>query len=139
MQVLLREPVAKLGVRGQVVRVKPGYARNFLFPKRLAVAVTDGNKRQLEIEKRNYERKLLAEKGIAEEAKAKLDELSLTIEKRSGESGVLFGSVTTQEVAAQLLNNGYEIDRRKISLPHIKQLVALKSQRYAFLKGGLWT
>lgn len=122
MEVLLREPVVKLGKRGDVVRVASGYARNFLFPKRLAVPVSDGNKKQLEVERRNYERRAMAETAVAEEAKEKLAELSLTIEKRSGESGILFGSVTTQEIAALLAENGFDIDRRKISVPHIKEL-----------------
>ncbi len=122
MEVLLREPVVKLGQRGQVVRVTPGYARNFLFPKRLAVPVTEGNKKQLEIEARNYQKRIMAEQGVAEETKGKLEEVSLSIEKRAGESGALFGSVTSQEVAAMLEAEGFDIDKRKITIPHIKEL-----------------
>jgi len=122
MQVLLRETVEKLGNRGEIVKVSEGYARNFLFPKRLAVRPTDGNVRQLEIEKRNYEKRVLAERSGAEEAKAKLEELAFTVTKRAGESNQLFGSVTSQEVAVLLKDKGFEVDKRKIQLPAIKEL-----------------
>ena len=122
MDILLRESVNKLGNRGEVVKVAPGYARNFLFPKKLAVPVTEGNKKQLLIEKRNYEKKLLEAQGVAEEAKAKIEALELHIQKRAGENTQLFGSVTSQEVAAILLDKGFEIDRRKLDIPHIKEL-----------------
>jgi len=122
MEVLLRETVEKLGPRGSVVKVKEGYARNYLFPQRLAVRPTEGNVRQLEIEKRNYEKRVLAERSGAEEAKAKLEEMTLTVDKRAGESHQLFGSVTAQELAEMLKEKGFEIDRRKIQIPAIKEL-----------------
>ncbi|PIE02163.1 MAG: 50S ribosomal protein L9 [Acidobacteria bacterium] len=122
MEVLLRETVEKLGDRGSVVKVADGYARNYLFPKRLAVRLTDGNMRQLEIEKRNYEKKVLSERSGAEEAKAKLEEMTFTVSKRAGESNQLFGSVTSQELSELLKDKGFEIDRRKLQLPQIKEL-----------------
>ena len=122
MEVLLREAVVKLGNRGDVVKVAPGYARNFLLPKKLAVAVSEGNKKQLEIEKRNYEKRLLETKSVAEEAKAKLDEVELQVEKRASENDQLFGSVTVHEVARMLNDKGFEVERRDIELPHIKEL-----------------
>jgi large subunit ribosomal protein L9 len=122
MEVLLRESVVNLGARGNVVRVKPGYARNFLFPKGMAVYVTDGNKKQLEIEKRNFDKKLLEQKSSAEEARTKLEAMSLTISKKAGESNQLFGSVTSAEISALLQEKGFEVDRRRITLPHIKEL-----------------
>ncbi|CAM2008955.1 50S ribosomal protein L9 [Acanthopleuribacter pedis] len=122
MQVLLKEAVVKLGNRGDVVKVAPGYARNYLLPKSLAVLVTEGNKRQLEIEKRNYEKRLLETKAVAEEAKARLEEIHLEVEKRAGDNGSLFGGVTVHEIHRALLTEGFEVERRVIELPHIKEL-----------------
>lgn len=122
MQVLLKEAVVKLGNRGEIVKVADGYARNFLFPKKLALPVTEGNKRQLEIERRNYERKLLESKMVAEEAKAKLEELDVEVPKRASDNGQLFGSVTAHEVAKILLDKGFEIERRRLEIPPIKEL-----------------
>lgn len=122
MEVLLREAVIKLGNRGEVVRVAPGYARNYLFPKRLAVPVTEGNRRQLEIEKRNYDRKMLEAKSVAEEAKAKIEALELEVGKRASDNGQLFGSVTGMDVTRLLNENGIEVDRRKLEMNHLKEL-----------------
>ncbi|MCB1049893.1 MAG: 50S ribosomal protein L9 [Acidobacteria bacterium] len=126
MEVLLRESVLHLGKRGQVVKVKPGYARNYLLPKGLAVNVTEGNKRQIELERRNYERKILAEKQTAEEAKAQLEALNLTLKKRAGDTNHLFGSVTHQDIATLLKEKGFDIDRRKIETPTIRELGEFK-------------
>jgi len=122
MEVLLREFVPKLGARGDVVRVKPGFARNYLLPKRIAVTVTPGNIKQLEVEKRNYEKKLLETKAVADEAKAGIEALEITIPKRAADNGQLFGSVTRQEIANLLNDKGFEIERRKLEAPHIKEL-----------------
>ena len=122
MEVLLRETVNKLGNRGDVVSVKPGYARNYLLPKSIAVTVTPGNIKQLEVEKRNYERQQLETKSTAEEAKAKLEEMEVIITKRAADNGQLFGSVTRQEVATILNDNGFEVERRKIDMDHLKEL-----------------
>ena len=122
MEVLLREAVDKLGNRGDVVKVKPGYARNYLLPKKIAVPVTPGNMKQLEIEKRNYERKQLESKSIAEEAKGKLEEMEITILKRAADNGQLFGSVTRAEIAEYLNEKGFEVERRKIEMEHLKDL-----------------
>ena len=122
MEVLLRETVKALGTRGKIVNVADGYARNYLFPKRLAVRPSEGNVRQLDVEKRNYEKRVLSERSGAEEAKAKLEEINFTVKKRAGESNQLFGSVTSQELALILKDKGFEIDRRKIHIPAIKEL-----------------
>ena len=122
MEVLLREAVGKLGNRGDVVKVAPGYARNYLFPKRIAVPVTEGNKRQLEIEKRNYEKKQLEARSVADEAKAKIDELVLEVSKRASDNGQLFGSVTGMDVVRFLAEKGFEIERRRLDMEHIKEL-----------------
>lgn len=122
MEVLLRESVAKLGNRGDIVKVAPGYARNFLLPKRIAVTVTPGNKKQLEVEKRNYERKLLETKAVAEEAKARLEELEIVIPKRAADNNQLFGSVTRQEIANLLNDKGFEVERRRLEADPIKEV-----------------
>lgn len=122
MEVLLREHVAKLGNRGDVVKVKPGYARNYLLPKKIAVTVTPGNIKQLEVEKRNFERKLLETKSVALEAKGRLDDMELVIEKRAADNGQLFGSVTRVEVAALLNEKGFEVERRKMEMDQIKEI-----------------
>lgn len=122
MEVLLRESVVKLGKRGDVVKVAHGYARNYLLPKRMAVAVTAGNKKQLEGEKRNYERKLMQAQDVAEEAKNKLDQLVLEIPKRASDNGHLFGSVTRAEISGLLQEKGFDVDRRKMEAEHIKEL-----------------
>ena len=122
MEILLREAVEKLGNRGDVVKVKAGYARNYLLPKNIAVAVTPGNMKQLEVEKRNYERKLLESKNVAEEAKAKLEQEAIIVPKRAADNGQLFGSVTRAEVAEVLGTKGFDIERRKIVMDHLKEL-----------------
>lgn len=122
MQVLLRETVSNLGKRGEVVKVKPGFARNYLLPKRIAVTVTSGNIKQLEVEKRNYERKVNEAKSMAQDAQARIQALELKISKRAADNGQLFGSVTRQEIANLLAENGIEIERRKLEAPHIKEL-----------------
>lgn len=122
MEVLLKEAVVKLGKRGEIVRVANGYARNYLFPKGLAVTVTEGNKKQLEVERRNYEKRLLESKLVAEEAKEKLEQVELIVKKRAGDSGQLFGSVTAHEIARLLLDQGFEIERRRLELPTIKEV-----------------
>ena len=122
MQVLLREAVVKLGRRGDIVKVASGYARNFLFPKKLAMPVTEGNKRQLEIEHRKYEMRLLETKVVSEEAKAKIEVLVLEVAKRASDNGQLFGSVTAHEVTKLLQAEGFEIERRRLELPHIKEI-----------------
>jgi len=122
MEVLLRESVAKLGNRGEVVKVKPGFARNYLLPKRIAVTVTPGNIKQLAVEKRNYDKKLLESKTVADSARAAIEAMELTIPKRAADNGQLFGSVTRQEIASLLAGKGVEVERRKLEAPHIKEL-----------------
>jgi len=122
MEVLLRETVPSLGNRGQIVRVTDGYARNYLLPKKIALKATPGNKKLLEVERRTYEKKLLETKTVAEEAKARLEALSLEIPKRAADNNQLFGSVTRQEVAKLLNEKGYEVERRKIEMEHIREI-----------------
>jgi len=123
MEVILREDVEKLGSRGEVVKVAPGYARNFLLPKKLAVAATDSNRKIVEQERQAHLRKEAKLKGEAEDLSKLLSGVSVTIAQKAGENDQLFGSVTAKDVADALAQKNFTIDRRKIHLDEpIKQL-----------------
>jgi large subunit ribosomal protein L9 len=123
MEVILREDIDKLGSRGEVVKVAPGYARNFLLPKRLAVAATASNKKIVEQERQAHLRKEVKLKGEAEDLSKMLTGVSVTIAQKAGENDQLFGSVTAKDVADALAGLNFTIDRRKIHLDEpIKQL-----------------
>lgn len=123
IEVILREDIKTLGKAGALVRVKPGYARNFLLPQGLAYEATAGNKKRIEGEQRANQAKLTAEKAAAQEFAAKLAEVKLSIAAKAGEEGKLFGSVTSQEIADLLAAQGHEVDKRKIELEQpIRQL-----------------
>jgi large subunit ribosomal protein L9 len=116
MEVILKEDVNKLGHRGDVVKVADGYGRNYLLPGKLAMEATPANKAVIEQMKASAIRKSASEKGGAEELAAKLNELVLTFERKTGENDHLFGSVTSQDIAHALEAEGYKVDRRKIHL-----------------------
>lgn len=116
MEVILREDIDKLGHRGEVVKVAPGYARNFLLPKKLAVAATSANKKIVEQERDAYLRREAKAKGEAEDLGRMLSSVVITITQRAGEEGHLFGSVTAKDIADALERQNYTIDRRKIQL-----------------------
>lgn len=122
MEVLLIENVPNLGVRGDVVNVKDGYARNFLLPRKKALPVTAGNKRQIELEKERNLKLRAKELSEAQSLKEKLEAVSLTAARKTGEHGHLFGSVTNADVAEMLKAKGFEIEKQAISLPHVKDL-----------------
>ena len=116
MEVILREDIEKLGARGEVVKVAAGYARNFLLPKRLAVAATDSNKKIVEQEKQSHLRKEAKAAGEAQDLAKLLGAVTLTVARKAGETDQLFGSVTANDVADLLAAQNYTIDRRKIQL-----------------------
>jgi large subunit ribosomal protein L9 len=117
MKVVLIKDVPKLGRRGQVVSVADGYARNYLFPKGLALEATPANVRQFEGEQEASRRRTEREVTLAEVAASRLDGLSLTVRAKAGEEGRLFGSVTTKDIASGIKAVlGVDIDRRKIEL-----------------------
>lgn len=116
MEVILKEDVQKLGHRGDVVSVSAGYARNYLLPTKLAIEATVSNKAVIEQMKASALRKSASEKNGAEELGKTLNELVLTFERKAGESGHLFGSVTSADIAHELEAQGYTVDRRKIHL-----------------------
>jgi large subunit ribosomal protein L9 len=115
-QVLLREDIDNLGARGEIVRVKAGYARNYLLPRNLAVEATANNVRQIEGEKAALAKREAKERGTAELQASQLQKLTLKFERKVGEAGVLYGSVTSMDIAHELKEQGYEVDRRKIVL-----------------------
>ena len=116
MEVILREDIEKLGARGEVVKVAAGYARNFLLPKKLAVAATDSNKKIVEQERQAHLRKEAKHKSEAEDLSKLLTGVTVTISQKAGENDQLFGSVTSKDVADALAAINYNIDRRKIQL-----------------------
>lgn len=122
MEVLLIENVTTLGARGDVVNVKDGYARNYLLPRKLALPVTAGNKRQIELEKARAEKLRAKELADAQAVKEKLEQVALSVSKKAGENGHLFGSVTNAEIAELLKAQGFTIEKQAISLPHVKQV-----------------
>jgi large subunit ribosomal protein L9 len=117
MEVILRDHVDNLGQRGDIVKVAEGYARNYLLPRKLALAVTESNKRQIERERKVVEAREAEEKGQAEALAQRLTQIELQIARRVGENQTLYGSVTSADVAHALQAKGFEIDKRKIQLP----------------------
>jgi large subunit ribosomal protein L9 len=123
MEVILREHVDHLGQRGDVVKVAPGYARNYLLPRKLALPVTDANRRQIEREKKVAEVRETEERQQAEAFASRLTQAEIVIARRVGETDALYGSVTTADIAEALAAKGLEVERRKIQLADpIKQL-----------------
>lgn len=116
IEVILRDHVEHLGRRGEVVKVADGYARNYLFPRRLALAVTPENRRQIERERAKAEAREAEERQAAEAIRTRLEMLDLTVPRRVGENDVLYGSVTSADIAELLATRGFELDRRKIQL-----------------------
>ena len=116
MEVILREEIDNLGRRGDVVKVAPGYARNYLLPKRLAVAANESNKKIVEQEKQAYLRRESKEIGDANDLAKMMATVEVTIAQKAGENDQLFGSVTSQDISAALEKAGYTIDRRKVNL-----------------------
>ena len=114
--VLLREDVENLGGRGEIVKVKSGYARNFLLPQGMATQATKGNIKQVEQERSVLLKKSATEKSTAEAQAEQMKDISLIFERKAGKDGTLFGSVTSMDIAEAIQAKGYELDRRKIQL-----------------------
>lgn len=118
IEVILRQDINTLGRAGEMVRVKPGYARNYLLPQGLAYEATEGNKKRVAAETRVRTARDQAERAEAEKAAATLSEVTLTLTGKAGEEGKLFGSITSQDIAEALAGQGHTVDRRRIELEH---------------------
>lgn len=116
MKVVLREDMDNLGDRGDVVNVRAGYARNYLLPRGLALEATPGNLKVIEHQKKIWAVREERETREAQEIAARMQELELKVVKKAGDTGTLYGSVTTSEIADLLAGKGFEIDRRRIQL-----------------------
>jgi len=116
MEVILKEDVAKLGSRGDLVKVAEGYGRNYLLPRKLAIEANAGNKAVIEQMKAAAVRRSAKEKTQAEALSKQFEGVSVNFQRRTGEHDQLFGSVTTSDIADALAKKGFDIDRRKIQL-----------------------
>jgi len=115
-RILLREDVDDLGARGEIVRVRAGYARNYLLPRKLAVEATTTNVKQIEGERAALLKKEASERATAQGQADQLGALVLEFKRKAGEQGALYGSVTSMDIAEDLKQRGYEIDRHRIHL-----------------------
>ena len=116
IEVILKEHVEHLGHRGEIVKVADGYARNYLFPRKLALAVTDENKRQVERERSKADAREAEELSVAQALATRLEAVELSIARRVGEQETLYGSVTSADIADALAARELTIDRRRIQL-----------------------
>ena len=117
MEVILRDHVEHLGRRGEIVKVADGYARNYLLPRKLALPVTDSNRKWVERERKIVEAKESEERGAAEAIATRLAAIEVVVLRKVGETEQLYGSVSNQDIADVLKEKGFDIDRRKILLP----------------------
>ena len=117
MEVILRQHVDNLGKRGDIVKVAAGYARNYLLPRKLALAVTEANKRQIERERKIADAREAEEKSHAEAFAGRLAQVEVEIGRRVGENDTLYGSVTSADIAHALHAKGFEVEKRRIHLP----------------------
>ncbi|HEU4699500.1 MAG TPA: 50S ribosomal protein L9 [Gemmatimonadales bacterium] len=116
MEVILRDNVPNLGKAGDLVRVKPGYARNFLLPRGLAYEASEGNKKRIAAEQKAKSARAEQEKAEAQALAGRLGQASVTLTGKAGEEGKLFGSITAQDIAGALEAQGLPVDRRRIEL-----------------------
>lgn len=115
-KILLREDIDDLGSRGEIVRVKAGYARNYLLPRKLAVEANTGNVKQIERERELLLKKAATERATADAQADQMRSLVLTFQRKAGEQGALYGSVTSMDIAEALKERGYEVDRHRLHL-----------------------
>jgi len=116
MELLLREDIENLGTRGELVKVRAGYGRNYLLPRGLAVQATPSNVKQIDQQRRALLKKVVAERDGAQQQADMLKEVSLVFARKVGDHGLLYGSVTSMDIAEGLAAKGYEIDRKRIQL-----------------------
>ena len=116
MQIILQEDIEKLGHRGDVVTVKPGYARNFLLPRKLAIEASAGNMKVLERIRTSLAKKTATELEVAQKQAGLLNGVSLSFTRKTGENDQMFGSVTTGDIAEALKAQKFEVDKRQVQL-----------------------
>ncbi len=123
MRIILLEDIENVGRKGEIVRVKDGFARNYLIPKGVAIKVTDSNIKMIEEKKKKLEKEREREIKTVEELKNRIESLSIIIKKKAGEEDTLFGSVTSADIEEALKAEGVEVDKKSIILhEHIKKL-----------------
>ncbi len=125
MDVILLQRVAKLGQMGEIVKVRPGYARNFLIPQRKAVRATDDNRKRFEVERAQLEAVNLERRGEAEAVARQLDGMKVMLVRQAGESGQLYGSVNARDVAGAVTDAGVTIERHQVELPRPIKMLGL--------------
>ena len=116
MQIILQEDIDKLGHRGDIVTVKPGYARNFLLPRKLAIEATTGNMKAVERIRASLAKKTATEMDAAQKQAAALNGVAVRFTRKTGENDQLFGSVTTADIADSLATQGFKVDKRQVQL-----------------------
>ena len=127
IEVILREDIKTLGRAGEMVRVKPGYARNYLLPQGLAYEATEGNRKRIAAETKARASRDQADRAEAERFAAALREVTLPLSGKAGEEGKLFGSITSQDIADALARAGHTVDKRRIELEHPIKVVGQHS------------
>jgi large subunit ribosomal protein L9 len=125
MEVILRETIANVGRAGEIVKVKSGYARNFLIPKGLAYQATAANKKRVESEAVKRAQRMEAEKADAEILAEKIEQVSVEFTVKAGEGDKLFGSITSADIAEKLATHGYQIDKRVIELDEPIKMIGI--------------
>ncbi|HWR00562.1 MAG TPA: 50S ribosomal protein L9 [Chlorobaculum sp.] len=134
MKIILRKDVVTLGDAGEVVNVKNGYANNYLIPQGYAIRATEGTIKALETEKKQQTRKIELQRKSARDLATKIEQMTLKVQAKAGESGKLFGTVTASDIADALKAQGVDIDRRKITLEApIKSLGKYEADAKLFL------
>lgn len=116
MELLLKEDVENLGVRGDLVKVRPGYGRNYLLPRGLAIQATPGNVKQIELQRKALLKKEAVERDTATQQADLLKDVTLEFARKVGEHGILYGSVTSMDIAEAFAEKGFEVDRRRVLL-----------------------
>jgi large subunit ribosomal protein L9 len=134
VKIILRKDVVTLGDAGEVVTVKNGYANNFLIPQGMAIRATEGTIKALETEKKQQAKKIELQRKNARDLAGKLEQMTLKVHAKAGESGKLFGTVTASDIADALKQQGVEVDRRKITLEApIKMLGKFEAEAKLFM------
>jgi large subunit ribosomal protein L9 len=127
MEVILLERIEKLGQMGDLVTVKPGYARNYLLPNRKAMRATEANRQRFETERTQLEAENLDRRGEAEAVAAKMDNVSVIMVRQAGDTGQLYGSVNARDIAQAVTAEGFTVDRRQIALGHVIKTLGIHS------------